>query len=149
MGERPGAASMTLERYAGWLGRGRAHQQEGRVSDARLCYRRALREVASGIEARFHLGEIAWQFGNAADAIGAWQSATEISAVHLPSWHALADAYAAKGDFVAALQAVRRVLELRPDERRARSLLVALEAATGDRVEDAALAGAIPADSRL
>jgi len=139
---------MTLERYADWLGRGRAHQQEGRIIDALLCYRRALHEVASGIEARFHLGEIAWQFGNAADAIAAWQSAIEISAVHLPSWHALADAYAANGDFVAALRAVRRVLDLRSDEPRARSLLVALQAATGDRVDDSALAEAIASGSQ-
>ena len=63
---------MTLERYADWLGRGRAHQQEGRIIDALLCYRRALHEVASGVEARFHLGEIAWQFGNGADAHAAF-----------------------------------------------------------------------------
>jgi cytochrome c-type biogenesis protein CcmH/NrfG len=74
-----------------------------------------LHEVAGGIEARFHLGEIAWQFGNAADAIAAWRSAIEISAVHLPSWHALADAYAASGDFVAALRhrQLRRVHDVR------------------------------------
>src|SRR4051812_47558836 len=138
---------MTLERYAGWLGRGRAHQREGRIIDALLCYRRALHEVASGIEARFHLGEIAWQFGNAAEAVAAWQSAIEISPVHLPSWHALADAHAADGDFVAAARAVRRVLAIRPDEPRARSLFVALQAATGERVDDAALGKAIASES--
>src|SRR6478752_5741005 len=103
---------MTLERYVDWLGRGRAHQQEGRIIDALLCYRRALNEISAGVEARFHLGEIAWLFGNVADAIAAWQSAVATSPLHLPSWHALADAYAAQGDFVAASNAVRRVLGL-------------------------------------
>ena len=105
---------MTLDRYADWLARGRAHQKEGRVTDALLCYRRALHEVAAGVEARFHVGEIAWQFGNSADAIAAWKSAIALTKHHLPSWHALADARAANGDFVAAKQAARRVLELRP-----------------------------------
>ena len=54
MGDRP-APSMTLDRYADWLARGRAHQKEGRVIDALLCYRRALHEVAAGVEARFHV----------------------------------------------------------------------------------------------
>ena len=64
---------MTLERYSTWLAHGRAHQSEGRVIDALLCYRLALREAPEGIDARFHLGEIAWHLGNAADAIAAWE----------------------------------------------------------------------------
>src|SRR6478736_6424623 len=70
---------MTLDRYAEWLARGRAHQTDGRLTDALLCYRRALHEVAAGVEARFHVGEIAWQFGNSADAIAAWESAIALT----------------------------------------------------------------------
>jgi len=139
---------MTLDRYADWLARGRAHQKEGRVIDALLCYRRALHEVAAGVEARFHVGEIAWQFGNSADAIAAWESAIALTEHHLPSWHALADARAANGDFVAAKQAARRVLELRPAEARAQPLLLMLEAVSGDAVDDAALARAIASNAQ-
>jgi predicted O-linked N-acetylglucosamine transferase (SPINDLY family) len=134
---------MTLDRYADWLARGRAHQKDGRVIDALLCYRRALQEVAAGVEARFHVGEIAWQLGNPADAIAAWESAIALAANHLPSWHALADARAASGNFVSARRAARRVLELRPGEPRAQPLLLMLDAIAGDVVEDADLAHAI------
>ena len=88
---------MTLERYADWLARGRTHQGEGRVIDAMLCYRRALREAANGVDARFHLGEIAWHLGSQAEAIAAWQVAVERSPNHVPSLHALADAFASMG----------------------------------------------------
>ena len=36
---------MSFDRYAEWLSRGRTHQAAGRVIDALLCYRRALREL--------------------------------------------------------------------------------------------------------
>ena len=127
---------MTFERYAGWLGRGRTHQAHGRAIDALLCYRRALREVPSGIDARFHLGEIAWSLGNHAEAIAAWQRASELSPKHVPSLHALADAFAATGQIDAALQAARRVLALQPDEPRATALGRLAAMASGKEVID-------------
>src|SRR4051794_33788500 len=114
---------MTLERYAGWLARGRAHQAEGRVIDAMLCYRRALREAANGIDARFYLGEIAWHLGSPAEAIAAWQAAIERSPNHVPSLHALADALAATEQFDPAVAAVGRVLALRRGDPARRRLL--------------------------
>ncbi len=113
MGELFVDAAMTLERYADWLARGRAHQAEGRVIDAYLCYRRALREVSGGVDARFHVGEIAWHLGNQADAIAAWEAAVDLSPTHRPSLHALADAFAATGQFEASLRAADRILALR------------------------------------
>ena len=138
---------MTFERYAGWLARGRTHQAEGRAIDALLCYRRALREVASGIDARFHLGEIAWSLGNHAEAIAAWQHATELSPQHVPSLHALADAFAATGRIDAALHAARRVLGLRPDEPRATALACLAAMANGESVEDDALTSALQSNA--
>src|SRR4029079_12670456 len=127
---------MTLERYAGWLARGRMHQAEGRVIDAMLCYRRALREATHGVDARFHLGEIAWLLGSEAEAIAAWQAAIERSPGHVPSLHALADAFGATGQFDAAVAAVDRVLALRPDEPRATALARLLQMTRTGAIED-------------
>ena len=134
---------MTLERHSTWLAHGRAHQSEGRVIDALLCYRLALREAPEGIDARFHLGEIAWHLGNAGDAIAAWEGVVARAAGHRPSLHALTDAYAAIGQFDASAQAVNRVLALSPREPRANTLVVLLRVARGERVEDQALALAV------
>ncbi len=119
---------MSLERYGQWLARGRGHQVEGRAIDALLCYRRALREVAGGADARFHLGEIAWQMGNPTDAITQWQAAIAAAPQHVASLHALADACASVGRFDAALDAVDRVLALRPGDARAGALATLLRA---------------------
>jgi len=139
---------MTLERYVDWLARGRSHQADGRVIDAMLCYRRALREAADGVDARFHLGEIAWHLGSQAEAIAAWQVAVERSPNHVPSLHALADAFASMGQFDAARAHVGRVLSLRPAEPRATALAHLLRMASGEAIEDAALATAIRLDRR-
>lgn len=136
---------MTLERYAQWLSRGRTHQTAGRAIDALLCYRRALREAPDGADAQFHAGEIAWHLGNHAEAIAAWRRAVTGSPQHLPSWHALADALAATGDFGASQDAVAHVLALRPRARRPRALQVMLSAATGD-AEDASVAAEVRSD---
>lgn len=132
---------MTFDRYAQWLARGRAHQSNGRTIDALLCYRRALREAPQGIDAQFHIGEIAWHLGNPADAIAAWRKSSALSPTHLASWHALADAFAASGDVEASRDAVSHVLALRPDEVRAHALHTMLTAATAI-APDAALAHA-------
>lgn len=139
---------MTLERYADWLARGRAHQAEGRAIDALLCYRRALREVSGGVDARFHLGEIAWHLGNQVDAIAAWRAVVDLSPKHLPSLHALADALAATGQFAAALHAAARVLALQSHEPRAQALSVMARAAVGEDIQDDVLAQAVASNSR-
>jgi predicted O-linked N-acetylglucosamine transferase (SPINDLY family) len=134
---------MTLDRYAGWLARGRAHQTQGRAIDALLCYRRALNEDAAAVDARFHLGEIAWHLGDRAGAIEAWQSTLSLSPAHLPSLHALCDALAATGQFDGALRAARRVLDAKPGLPRARTLAAMAQAALGETVDDAALIEAL------
>ena len=134
---------MTLARYADWLARGRSHQADGRVIDAMLCYRRALGEDPSGIDARFHLGEIAWHLGSPVEAIAAWHAASERAQDHVASWHALADAYTATGRFDEARDAARRVLALLPGEPRASALARLLDATGNGDVDDAALGSAI------
>ena len=135
---------MTFDGYAQWLSRGRAHQTAGRPIDALLCYRRALREAPHGIDAQFHVGEIAWHMGNHADAIAAWRSAVANSPEHLATWNALADALAENGELVASRDAIAHVLTLQPDQRRARRLDVLLSAAMSE-VSDDAVAGAVSA----
>ena len=134
---------MTLERYADWLARGRAHQAEGKAIDALLCYRRALRETSGGVDARFHLGEIAWHLGNPVDAIAAWEAAAELAPKHMPSLHALTEAHAATGRFDASLHAAGRVLALQSSEPRANAASVLTRTALGHPAEDAALTDAI------
>jgi predicted O-linked N-acetylglucosamine transferase (SPINDLY family) len=136
---------MSVERYAEWLARGRTHQAGDRFIDALLCYRRALREVPRGVDAQFHIGEIAWRTGNRDDALAAWRIACESGPAHLPSWHALADACAAVGDIEASGNAVSRVLSLRPDEGRAKALGVVLSAAAAP-ADDEALVAALRSD---
>ena len=128
---------MTFDAYARWLGRGRAHQTAGRPIDALLCYRRALREAPQGVDAQFHVGEIAWHMGNRADAIAAWRSASEHAPRHVPSSHALADALAANGEFEASRDAARRVLAAQPNSRRVQGLIALLDAALGEARNDA------------
>ncbi len=123
---------MTLERYREWLARGRAHQAAARAIDALLCYRRALREAEDGADARFHLGEIARQLGNPADAIAQWRAVVQAAPRHLASLRALADACADTGAFDAALDAVDRVLALQPADARARALSTLLRAGRGE-----------------
>jgi len=137
---------MSVERYAEWLARGRTHQAGDRFIDALLCYRRALREVPHGVDAQFHIGEIAWRTGNRDDALAAWRTACESGPAHLASWHALADACAAVGDVEASGNAVSRVLALRPDEQRAKALGIVL-AATAGAADDAALVHAVRSDA--
>ncbi|MHB8496166.1 MAG: O-linked N-acetylglucosamine transferase family protein [Casimicrobiaceae bacterium] len=123
---------MTLDLYREWLARGRAHQAGGRAIDALLCYRRALREAEDGADARFHLGEIARQLGNPADAIAQWRAAVQAAPRHVASLRALADACADTGAFDAALDAVDRVLALQPADARARALSTLLRAGRGE-----------------
>jgi tetratricopeptide (TPR) repeat protein len=134
---------MSFERYVEWLSRGRAHQSERRMIDALLCYRRALQEQPRGADAQFHIGEIAWHMGNPDDAVATWRTTSAASPSHVPSWHALADALAARGEFDASRDALARVLAARPNQPRARALQVLLDAMRDpDTVEEAALAHA-------
>ena len=133
---------MTFDAYARWLGRGRAHQTAGRPIDALLCYRRALREAPQGVDAQFHVGEIAWHMGNRAEAIAAWRVASDRAPRHVPSSHALADALAANGEFEASRDAARRVLAVQPNSRRVQGLLALLDAALGEARNDSLMQAA-------
>jgi protein O-GlcNAc transferase len=137
---------VTFDRYAQWLARGRAHQTGHRMIDALLCYRRALREVPQGIDAQFHIGQIAWHMGNQAEAMAAWRAASALSPAHYASWHALADALAVVGDFDGSRNAVTHVLSVHTDDPRANALSLLLDAATGE-ASDASLAAAVRASA--
>ena len=133
---------MTFDRYNDWLSRGRNHQMQGRPIDAMLCYRRALRETTDDLDARFHLGEIAWQLGATADAIATWQTVVTRRSNHGPTFQALALAFAAEGRFDLALNAAERAVELGLDGVRDRSLLQLLRVVAARSVPDADIAAA-------
>ena len=75
-----------------WLARGRTHQFEGRPADAIPCFRRAAREDPASPVPLFHLGEVLWQLGLAADALAAWQASAQRHRTFLPPRLALAEA---------------------------------------------------------
>ena len=122
---------MAASPYEAWLGRAREHHRAGRVIDAWLCYRRALREDARGADARYHLGEIAWHMGRPTEAVEQWRSLCADAPAHVASWHALAEAAAARGDLRDAHERLAHVLALQPTNARARALHVLLDAGEG------------------
>jgi predicted O-linked N-acetylglucosamine transferase (SPINDLY family) len=133
---------MAANGYGAWLGRAREHHVAGRIIDALLCYRRALRDEPRGVDARFHVAEIAWHTGQPAQAIEQWRALVADVPAHAASWHALADALAAGGDFAASRDAIDRVIALRSDDARASALAtllrhVSVDDANGDRGDDA------------
>ena len=90
---RPGFGSPQCRRpIPDWLARGRAHQREGRAVDAMLCYRRAARAAPKAADPRYHLGEVLWQLGRAAEARAAWRETTALSPRHVAARQALAEA---------------------------------------------------------
>jgi predicted O-linked N-acetylglucosamine transferase (SPINDLY family) len=123
--------------YEAWLGRAREHHVAGRIIDAWLCYRRALREDAQGADARFHIAEIAWHMGQPAEAIAQWRDVCADTPAHAASWHALADACAARGDFTGARDAITHVLVLQPANARVAALRVLLDVADDPTAIDA------------
>jgi predicted O-linked N-acetylglucosamine transferase (SPINDLY family) len=130
---------MAANGYGAWLGRAREHHAAGRIIDALLCYRRALRDEPRGVDARFHVAEIAWHTGQPAQAIEQWRGIVADVPGHAASWHALADAHAAQGDLEASRAAVQRMLALRPDDARAKALATLLEHRPVDSTTGAAI----------
>src|SRR5207302_4363710 len=103
---------MTSQASAEWLARGRSHRREGRAVDAMLCLRRALREAPQSVDARFHLGEVLWQLGRLPDAIAIWREAARLAPHHPAAQQALAEALLGTGEFAAARDVAKRLLEL-------------------------------------
>jgi protein O-GlcNAc transferase len=122
---------LSVDGYEEWLARGRAHQRASRPIDALICFRRALREQASGVDARLHLAEIAWDLGQHADAISAWLANIEAAPSHVASWQALANAWSAIGQLHDAQRAIARVLDIEPRNGHAKALATLLAAAVG------------------
>ncbi|HET7261396.1 MAG TPA: tetratricopeptide repeat protein [Casimicrobiaceae bacterium] len=127
--------------YAKWVERANAHRAAGRTIDALICYRRALRSVQDGAEARFQLGTIAWQLGDTGDAIALWRQAAAGAPadgsppVDVFALRALADSLAMLGRFDEASDAANAVLARRSQTKRMRRLVVLLDAARGHDVD--------------
>ena len=124
---------MTAEASAEWLARGRNHQSQQRPVDAMLCYRRAVHEDPSDPKARLRLGEVLWQLGRQTDAIAAWREAMQSAPAFPAARRALAEALIATGDLAGAKNVAESLLELNPDNARAKVIArVAALAMTGD-----------------
>lgn len=123
---------MSEAAFAEWIARGRAHQQEGRAADAIPCFRRAARELPGSPVPAFHVGEVLWQLGLAADAVAAWRASAALDAAFVPSRMALAEVAMTRGDYTDALAISRDVALLQPDDARTRATLAAIRAALGE-----------------
>ena len=138
--------------YEQWVARGRAHQGEGRPIDAMLCYRRAMRADARAPQAPFHLGEVLWQLGRLADAIGTWRAALASNPGALGPAQALEEALLVTGDHAGAASAAAHVLRLAPTDVRAEGIagITAMLDPTGDSAAAVArVAAAIAKDPTL
>ena len=111
---------MNDARYRVWLERGRAHQAQNLPLDAMLCFRQAIRAQDTASDPRFHLGEVLWQLGRLADALQAWREAAHADRAALAPRLALAEGSLVVGDAEEARRAADQVLELAPDDPRAR-----------------------------
>ncbi len=123
---------MAQNAFLDWLARGRAHQQEGRPTDAIPCFRRAAREDPHSPLPHFHLGEVLWQLGLAGEALNSWRTAAALDRTFLAPRLALAEAAMTQGDFANAKAAAAEAVALSPQDARANATLLAASAATGD-----------------
>ena len=114
-----------------WLARGRTHQFEGRPADAIPCFRRAAREDPASPVPLFHLGEVLWQLGLAADALAVWQASAQRHRTFLPPRLALAEAAMTRLAFDDAHRLAADAAALAPNDVRARATAQAAAAATG------------------
>ncbi|MEO8345765.1 MAG: tetratricopeptide repeat protein [Betaproteobacteria bacterium] len=90
--------------------------------------------------ARFRLGEMLWQLGQADEAIQSWRDAARADTTMLAPRLALAEGLLARGDYAGARSMASEALALAPGEFRAQSAHSAAAAAMGDGEELAALA---------
>lgn len=116
-----------------WVGRGRVHQQQGRLVDAMLCFQRAVKALPRAAEPRLHLGEVLQQLGRVGEALRVWQEAVEIAPSDIDALLGIAAELLASGDFSGARGAAARALALAPADVRA----LALHAIAGLHLADA------------
>jgi predicted O-linked N-acetylglucosamine transferase (SPINDLY family) len=113
---------VTASASADWLARGRNHRTQGRPVDALLCFRRAVREHAQGYDARFALAEVLWKLGRLPDAVANWRECVRIAPGHAAAHRALAEALLGLGDGAGAGACAARLLQLDPNDARARAI---------------------------
>jgi predicted O-linked N-acetylglucosamine transferase (SPINDLY family) len=90
--------------------------------DAMLCFRRAVREFPQAYDARYYLGEVLWKLGRLPDAIACWRECVRIAPQQRAAHQALAEALLGTGDAVGASASAARLLELDPNDMRARTI---------------------------
>lgn len=104
------------------LGLGNTLAQLGRLDEAETCLRSALSNGESA-EAFFCLGNVAWQRGSFAQAIGNYQSALRVLPGFIAAHNNLGSVYLQLGDNAAAVDCFQKALHVAPNYAEARGNL--------------------------
>jgi len=134
-GRRPDRAAERSEPpgdYAQSLQRGRKHQEAGRLVDALICYRRALRSNPRGEDARCLLGEVLHELGRHEDARAEWRAGLELDGGSSALLLRLARSASQAGEHGEAIEAYRRILAANPQHRGVALALAMSRIAHGD-----------------
>lgn len=119
-----------------WLRQAHAAHAEGKQDEARRALKRALRKDKRNAHAWLLLGELEAERGRNKAALAAWESVPELDrALAGEVYPRLAATFAALGRPRDYERLLRRVLEVRPDDLRARVALGGTLAASGDTAQ--------------
>ncbi len=141
-------ALMASPEHDRWMALGRARQAAGRLFDAMICFRNAVRADATNADAPELLGDVLWQLGRVQDAAAAWREAVRRDGQARAPALALAGALLALGDATGAQDVAGRILTRHPGDARAElahsvaTLLVYCRGPTGCRPPRGSRAGA-------
>ena len=130
--ERTGERAEPQSDYSQWLQRGRRHQEAGRLVDAMICYRRALRSNARGEDARCLLGEVLHELGRHDEARAEWRAGLELDPASSALLLRLARTASRAGQYGEAVEAYRRIIAANPQHRGVALALAMSRLAQGD-----------------
>jgi tetratricopeptide (TPR) repeat protein len=91
-----------------------AFEADGRLTEARQTYERALELKPNHPTLHFDLGNVLFQLGQDQSALRAFQRATQLDPHFAMAWHNLGSVFAHRGDWPNAAAAFQRALELVP-----------------------------------
>jgi tetratricopeptide (TPR) repeat protein len=111
----------------GWIWKGRALDQLGRLAEAESAFRQALQLAPKNAAVHAGLGDVLGQAGRMDEAIEEYEQAVALAPDQVPYRLSLAQAYRLNGQVDEAIAAYRQVLELNPENRTAKQALQTLE----------------------
>ena len=119
--------------YAQWLQRGRKSQEAGRLIDAVIWYRRALRSNPRGVDVRCVLGEVLHELGRHDEARSEWRAGLELDPGNAPLLLRLARAASIAGAHDEAIETYRRITAANPQHRGVAVSLAMSQIAQGEQ----------------